>query len=183
MMILAFILACGGGDKTSTDSDDADSGGPDVSGWSGGNFAFQTLAANDTCLGGAFEALFMPGGPSVPHDFEYEIYIPSYDDLPESYTIDLREPFVAMPVTVDSPDGKIYEIRGSILPAVELGRAQYGDCTVTMTVDVDLTPVSADTAEGTAVINISNPRGDDELCPVFEVSPCAVTLQLQANRA
>ena len=181
MMILALILACGGGDKAS--SADGGSVDPDVSDWSGGNFNFQTIDARDTCLGGAFEALFMPEGPSVPHDFEYEIYIPNFDDLPETYTIDLRDPFVAMPVSVDSPDGKTYEIRGSIMPAVELGRASYGDCVVTMTVDVDLKPVSADTAKGTATINISDPRGDDELCPIFEVSPCTVVLTLQADRA
>jgi len=198
MLTLILILACGSSDSKVTVLDDEDATGgssgsdssgaesgepPDISGWTGGTFDFQTVDIEDDCLGGAFEALFMPEGPDVPHAFEYQIYIPGFEDLPEVYTIDLRAPFVEMPVSVDSPDGRTYEIRGSVMSAVELGQVAYGDCVVTMTVDVDLTPVSADTAEGTARIEISDVRGDDGLCPVFERSPCTVELDLLASRS
>jgi len=171
-------------DPSDSDTGESDTGElPDISGWTGGNFDFETLDIKDGCLGGAFEALFMPEGPDVPHAFEYQIYIPGFEDLPEVYTIDLRKPFVEMPVSVDSPDGRTYEIRGSVMSAVELGQIPYGDCVVTMTVDVDLTPVNSDTAEGTASIEISDARGEDGLCPVFEVSPCTVDLELRASRS
>ena len=179
MWWLLLSLACSGG-KDDTDAD----GGPasDVSEWSGGNFQFQTVDAEDSCLGGAFEVLFMPEGPSTPHDFEYLIYIPDYGDLPELYTIDLRDPFVEMPVSVDAPDGQTYEIRGAVMESVELGSQAYGDCAVTMTVDADIVPVGKDTAEGTASISISDPRGDDGRCPVFDEEPCTVALSLEARR-
>ena len=87
-----------------------------------------------------------------------------------------------MPVTVDSDDGTILKVRGSEMEAVELGATAYGDCVVTMTVDLNLVPTSADTVEGLAVITVTNPRGDDGLCPVFDDTPCPVDLTLSASR-
>ena len=179
MWIYLFIFACGSDPAKDEATDTAPAA--ESFEWVGGEFQFETVSANDACLGGAMEALFMPEGPDVPHEFEYLIALPSFDELPSSYTVDLREPFVEMPVTVDSDDGETLQIRGSVMEAVKLGFA-YGDCVVTMTVDLDLAPTSAETAEGDAVINITDPRGDDELCPVFDSSPCDVALQLQATR-
>jgi hypothetical protein len=176
MWLVLSILACG------PKSDDSASSGAGDFSWSAGQFNFETTEANDECLGGALEALFMPEGPATPHPFEYPIYLPSYDELPVSYTVDLREPFVQMPVTVDSPDARILQIRGSVMSSVELGRAAYGDCVVTMTVDADILPTSATEAFGNATITISNPRGDDGRCPVFDDEDCDVTLQLTATR-
>lgn len=151
--------------------------------WEGGDFDFYTLATTDACLGGALEALFMPEGPDTPHPFEYPVRIPGYDEVPVSYDIDLREPFVGMPVTVDAAEDGTFEVRGSVMPEVELGWAAYGDCAVTMTVDADLLPTDPDTAEGEARIAISDPRGEDERCPVFSSDPCEVDLSLRAVRA
>ncbi len=150
--------------------------------WSAGQFDFATTDANDECLGGALEALFMPEGPATPHPFEYPVYLPSYEELPVNYTVDLREPFVQMPVTVDSSDGRVLQIRGSVMSAVELGRAAYGDCVVTMTVDADILPTSSTEATGSATINITNPRGDDGRFPVFEDEECDVELTMTATR-
>jgi len=124
----------------------------------------------------------MPEGPATPNDFEYLIYLPDYEELPMSYSVDLRAPFIEMPVTVDSSDDSTLQIRGSVMDAVELGPATYGDCVVTMTVDLDLTPVSSNEAEGEAKITISDPRGDDGFCPIFDESPCPVDLSLTATR-
>ncbi len=178
MWALLFIIACGT-DKDVADSDSEPA--PEPFEWAAGEFQFETVSVRDACLGGALEVLFMPDGPEDPHKFEYPIFLPSYEELPSSYTVDLREPFVEMPVTVDSDDGETLQIRGSVMEAVELGIA-YGDCVVTMTVDLDLTPSSANTAEGDAVITITDPRGEEALCPVFDDSPCAVDLNLIAVR-
>ena len=180
MWWLLFSLACSGEkDDSPSGSADVDT---DVSDWTGGQFQFKTVGVEDNCLGGAFEVLFMPEGPAEPHDFEYLIYIPEYADLPELYTIDLRDPFVEMPVSVDAPDGTTYQIRGALMDAVELGSQAYGDCVATMTVDADIVPMSKDTAEGTASISISDPRGADGRCPVFDDEPCTVALSLEARR-
>ncbi len=173
MWIFLLILGCG--DKSDPNEEASFT-------WSGGDFQFQTTDVGDECLGGALEALFMPDGPATPHDFEYLIYLPGYEELPMSYSVDLRAPFVEMPVTVDSEDSSTLQIRGSVMESVELGPTTYGDCVVTMTVDLDLTPVSADEAEGDATITISDPRGEDDLCPIFDETPCPVALDLVAVR-
>ena len=150
--------------------------------WTGGEFQFQTTEVVDQCLGGALEAMFMPAGPETPQDFEYLIYLPGYEEVPTSYSVDLREPFVEMPVEVDADEDRIFRIRGSVMESVELGAATYGDCVVTMTVDLNLRPLSPDEVKGKALITISDPRGDDGRCPIFDASPCPVNLSLTAIR-
>ncbi len=150
--------------------------------WEAGDFDFYTLVAMDECLGGALEALFMPEGVDTPHKFEYPIYIPSYEELPTEYTIDLREPFVAMPVKVEDGGEGWFYVRGSVMESVLLDEVKYGDCAVTMTADVDLLPRDEDTVDGQARIDISDPRGSEGLCPVFDGDPCQVTLDIEARR-
>ena len=64
---------------------------------------------------------------------------------------------------------------------ISLGAA-YGDCVTTMTVDADFTPVTTSQLEGRARIDMSDARGDDGLCPVFDANPCEVTLTLVGDR-
>ena len=150
--------------------------------WTGGDFDFQTVDVTDSCLNGALEILFMPDGPDVPHRFEYPLYLPSYDEMPLSYSIDLREPFVGMEVTVhEGPDGQL-SIRDSIMESVALGAGTYGDCVTTMSVYADIKPTSANSASGDAQIHLSDPRGEDERCPVLESDPCTVELEMEATR-
>jgi hypothetical protein len=149
--------------------------------WSGGEFEFQTSDVSDACLGGALEVLFMPNGPETPHEFEYPIYLPSHDELPMSYAIDLREPFVGMEVTVRPGEDGALSIRDSVMESVELGAGTYGDCVVTMTVDADILPSSPTSAEGVAIIELSNPRGSEERCPVLDADPCDVELSIEAT--
>jgi hypothetical protein len=161
----------------------ADSEGAGVADFEAGAFDFQTLNALDECLEGALEAFFMPEGVDVPHDFEYPIYVPSYAELPTGYDIDLREPFVGMPVTVTDGGDGWFSIRGSVMEEVRLDEYKYGDCDVTMVVDADLLPADADTIDGQARIDVSDPRGDEDRCPVFASDPCQVTLDLHATRS
>jgi len=146
-----------------------------------GDYQFYTVAMEDHCLDGALETLFMPEGPGKEHAFEYEIYIPHYDELPTSFAIDLREPFVGMDVSLDSEDGVTLQLRGAVMESVILGTA-YGDCTVTMQVDADILPMSEGKLEGVAWIDISDARGSEELCPVFSSDPCEVVLNLRAEK-
>ena len=150
--------------------------------WTGGDFDFETVAVTDTCLSGALEILFMPEGPDVPHQFEYPIYLPTYEELPLTYAIDLREPFVGMEVTVREGEDGDLSIRDSVMDSVALGTGTYGDCVVTMAVDADITPTSTNSALADAQIEISDPRGEDERCPVLESDPCSVALSIEVVR-
>jgi hypothetical protein len=176
MLLFLAFLACGH-DSTIAKQDEVSS-----SNWRAGQFDFYTETAKDGCLGGAMEALFMPEGPDTRHEFEYPIYLPSFDELPTSYTVDLRDPFVSMPVTVEQGQDGEFEIRGSVMTDVELGASAYGDCVVTMTVDADLAPTDADTAVGTAWIEISDPISEEGRCPVFDAEQCVVNLTITAER-
>ena len=159
---------------------EAEDSGPDFQ-WTGGDFDFLTTDVDDACLEGALEVLFMPEGPATPNAFEYPIYLPSYPELPMTYSVDLREPFVGMEITVrEGVEGEL-TIRNSVMESVELGAATYGDCVVTMTVDADLVPTSASAIEGNATIEISEPRGSDERCPILDSDPCTVELVLTAQ--
>jgi hypothetical protein len=145
-----------------------------------GDYQFYTLAAADACLDGALEALFMPEGPDTEHPFEFPIHVPSVAETPTSYDVDLREPFVGMPVTVNATDTGL-AVRGSVMDAVQLDPGQYGDCVATMSVDVDLEPYAKGVLTGEARIDVSNPRGDEGRCPVLDADPCRVTLTLRAE--
>lgn len=145
-----------------------------------GDYQFFTVAAEDGCLDGALEALFMPEGRDVPHPFEYLVHVPAYDETPASYDVDFREPFVGMPVTVEATAEGL-AIRGSVMESVLLNERQYGDCATTMTVDADLVPVAEGELGGEARIAVSDPRGEEGLCPSFDADPCRVTLQLSAT--
>jgi len=174
--LLPFLMACNGSEK------DTASGPPDALVWRGGNFDFSTVSADDGCLGGALGVLFTPEGRDEPSPFEYPIYLPDTEELPYSANIDLRDPFIEMPVTIeDGSDGDL-QMRGAVMEEVALGSASYGDCVVTMTVDADLHPVTDDEVEGTAQIAISDPRGEDDRCPVFTSEDCTVRLELTAVR-
>jgi len=164
-----------GCNKNSTDS------GEPTWTWQGGELTFYTQDADDTCLGGAMEALFMPEGPDVPHEFEYPIWVPSYEELPASYEIDLREPFVEMPVTLTEGNNGDLILTGSVMEDVELGYISYGDCTVTMTVDAILTPTGPTSLKAKATIAISDAAGEDQRCPVFSSDPCDVFLTITAE--
>ena len=171
MMLLMLAAGCGKTDAENT---------PDFS-WTGGDFDFTTTAADDACLDGALEALFMPDGPETPQEFEYTTYLPSLDEVPLSYDIDLRAPFVGMPVTVDTGEDGVLTAAG-VNDSVALGVVADGDCEVTMTAEINMLPTSADTAEGAAQIAISDPRGEDGRCPVYDADPCLIRLTLTAEK-
>lgn len=154
--------------------------GPSVPAITGGDYQFATVAVEDACLDGALDALFMPGGSGVEQAFEFPIFVPSPDQTPMSYAIDLRAPFLGMPVEVTTTEEGL-AVRGGEMPAVLLGEAAYGDCVATMRADVDLWPAGAGMLGGEARLSVSSPRGDEGRCPVFAADPCQVTLQVRAE--
>jgi hypothetical protein len=147
----------------------------------GGDYQMFTTAVRDGCLDGALEALFMPGGMDAPHPFEYLVYIPALDELPASYAVDFREPFVGMDVTVTQLDESTLQVDGSTMSDVSLG-GNTGDCAADMEADAELWAVAEDRVEGRAVIQVRDPAGSEGLCPVFERDPCEVELELTAER-
>lgn len=146
----------------------------------GGDYQMFTTAVRDGCLDGALEALFMPAGPETPHAFEYLVRIPGVDELPASYAVDFREPFMGMDVTVTQFDETTLQVQGSTMPAVALGGSS-GDCVADMQADAELWALAVDRVVGTAVIQVVDPRGSEGLCPVFERDPCLVELELSAE--
>ncbi len=147
----------------------------------GGDYQFLTVAADDACLDGALEAIFMPAGPATAHPFEFPVFLPAPDATPSTYEVSFREPFIGMTVTVDSVGGN-WVISNSVMDAVRLDADRYGDCDVTISIDADITPVGTESATGEAILSLSNARGSEDRCPAFDADPCQVTLTLSAER-
>ena len=177
-LLLALTLTSAGCKPPGGDDDD---GGPPED-FAGGDFDFLTTGVEDGCLDGALEALFMPDGPGVPNAWSYPVHLPAFEDMPESYPIDLREPFVGIQVTVEDAGDNRMAVANAVMESGLLGQAQYGDCVVTMTCDVDLEVVTSTRVEGSVAISISDPRGDDDRCPVFDQLPCTMTLTVEAEK-
>ncbi len=173
---LLLAVACNDGDDTLVEAERVS-----LEQLRGGDYQMFTTAVDDGCLDGALEALFMPEGRAEPHPFEYPVYIPSLDELPASYSVDFREPFVGMDVTVTQLDDTTLQVEGSVMEAVALEGAT-GDCVADMVANAEFWAVSSGEVEGTAAIQVNDPRGSEGLCPVFEEDPCSVLLDLHAEQ-
>lgn len=145
-----------------------------------GGYRFYTQAVDDQCLDGALDVLWMPEGPATEQRFEFLINVPAWDALPQSYAIDLREPFLGMPVEVSGVDDHI-QVDGGLMESVLLNEGQYGDCVTSMKADITLFPTQSGEFTGDATIEVSDPRGDDGRCPPFEADPCQVLLQIRGE--
>lgn len=177
LLVLFALAACNRGDDSQVDET---AERIPLEQLQGGDYQMFTAAVSDGCLDGALEALFMPAGPNKPHAFEYAVYIPGLGDLPASYSVDFREPFIGMDVTVTQLDDTTLEVAGSVMSAVALG-GNTGDCVADMLANAKLWGIAKDQVEGTATITLQDPRGSEGLCPVFEQSPCQVDLELSAE--
>ena len=104
MIALLLLIACDGKDPESEPA------AFDPASWEGGDFDLEVIAVTDHCLGGAFEALFMPDGPAEPETLNYTLRRPDYADLPVADEVDLSAPFLSMPVTVESDDGIAFHL-------------------------------------------------------------------------
>ena len=71
--------------------------------------------------------------------------------------------------------------RGTI-ESVLLNESAYGDCTATLDVNLSITPDTDGTANGVALIDIINLRGEEDRCPVPSSDPCQIQLILRAQQ-
>ena len=160
----------------------SDKGGEDTAGFPeefyGQHHQVTTYQVEDTCFDGAMTLLFMPDGDEVPQEFSFPIYIPRLDELPMSYEISLREPFIGMEVTAtDNGNGEI-AIGDALMEEVALGLT-FGECKATMDVAAQIVP-SDDHFDVSATVTMSDLRGDEQGCPVPLSDVCQVTLSMEA---
>ena len=137
-----------------------------------------THQVDDTCFDGAMTLLFMPNGEESPQNFQYPVYIPSLEELPLTYEVSLREPFVGMTLTATAADDGAIAIGDGRMEEVLLG-ATFGECKATMDVTGAIVPKDIG-FEVTANVVISDLRGDEAGCPVPLADPCEVVLYMES---
>lgn len=149
----------------------------------GGEYEVATVGMVDDCLDGALEALFMPQGRETPQVFEFPVYVPGTDELPMTYDISLREPFVGVEMTVDAADEGLSG-SSDVIEEVLLNEPLYGDCVSSLQAEVTLLPETATTGTGSAQLTMSAFRGEEDRCPEEELQsdPCLVSLELTLQR-
>ena len=135
-----------------------------------------THQVDDACFDGAMTLLFMPNGEDSPQNFQYPVYIPTLEELPLTYEISLREPFVGMTLTATSGEDGAIVIGDGRMEEVALG---FGECKATMDVQGDIIP-NATGFDVTATVTISDLRGDETGCPVPLTDPCQVVLYMES---
>lgn len=171
MLPLLITLACADGDTAATTDTLA-----------AGDYQFWTTHAADGCLDGAMEALFMPEGPGTSHPFEDLIYVPGPAELPMTYEVSFREPFVGMAVTAIAAPGGAVAFQDSLIEGVLLNDSLYGDCVADMVVAGQLDPDGSGTAgTGWATLDLQDAQGSEGRCPPLDADPCRVDLTLFAE--
>jgi hypothetical protein len=165
-MIVLFLFAC---ESTAKDGE----------GFQGGSFQFTTTGVDDQCNDGALDLVFMPEG--TPQDFEKPIELPSVADLPQTYSIDIQDPFSNMEVTVAAGASEDQmEVLGAVQTGVELDAEAWPGCKVDSVIDIYLTITGENEVEGNAVLSTSS--YDEDSCPAEESDPCDILLDLTASR-
>ena len=172
------------------DSDDGGGGeGEGEAEFEAGTFQLTTHAVEDGCMDGGLQILFMPGGTDQPYDLANPTEFPAYASLPQSYTVQLQEPFSELAVTLNAAGPKRMVVSDAPQPGVLVDADNYGDCTSDMLIDVDITIVDADNLNATASIEVYNvASAADQLCPASLLDNgsgdkrCSVTLTMTGRR-
>lgn len=146
-----------------------------------GEFDVTSTLVEDGCLDGGLNLLFMPNGQTEPWKWPYPIMVYGPGNLPQTYAIQLRDPFGPMTVTATPNGGAAESFAIDSNPSVLLDEANYGQCVVDMGGSVALSLIDEDHVEGVANLAMSDPRGDDR-CPVGMPVSCAVRLQFEGQR-
>lgn len=147
--------------------------------FSGGDFQLTTQAVEDLCYDNAMSTVFMPEG--TPSDFSSNTWLPPEEDLPDTYSISLQDPFTDMEVTVEAGEatGQMV-IRGALQTDILINEDLWADCLGDLSIDVDITVVDDDTLDGTATLTTENLVGDT--CPPDVPDPCEIVLTLTGTR-
>jgi hypothetical protein len=165
MIALLLFAACKPSDSTSD--------------FTTGDFQMATTGVDDACFDGGFEALFLPDGAGTTREWDDPVSIPAEDELPATYTVSLPDPFHSTEVTVTG-SGDSRTVTGAENTDVEIDPDNYPGCLVDMSIDVDLTIVSADELQGTAVLHTGS--WDEGSCPTVSGDPCDITIDLTGTR-
>lgn len=168
--VLALVACSSGGSSDPTD-------------FVGGSFIFTTTGVDDGCLDGAFDTILMPTGE--PTDWEYPVELPAWDYLPQTYTIQVQEPYGAVEVTVEegASEGQMV-VNGARAENVEFDAESYPGCFVNNEIDVVLELVSHEEVTGTATLHTDS--FDEASCPAISTAPetsCDVVLDLVGAHA
>ncbi len=152
--------------------------------YEGGTFTITIQDVKDDCYDGTFSVIFMPEG--TPTDFQNAVDLPAFEDLPADSTVTLQDPFSDLDVTWEQGDAEDQIVIADATQIdVVLDADSYGDCTVDMVVNVDVTVLDADNIEASAVLTTSGFEHDD--CPAVTLDTddsCDITLSLTgANQA
>jgi len=149
--------------------------------WPGGRFVFSTTGVEDPCGDGAFTAVLLPDGDGTTSEWQYSIEIPSWEDLesPQSYEIQLQDPFAPMEVTVrrGAAEGEL-SMAGGQQEDVLFDADSFDDCYVDMSITASIVLDDEDTLHGTAALSIID--SDGQTCPLF-ATPCDVILDFNGE--
>lgn len=165
-VFVAALVACSSGDK-------------DPTAFTGGNFDFMTTGVTDGCSDGAFELIFMPEG--TDEEWAYPVELPAWADLPQTYTIQLQDPYAETEVTVEAGEDE-GELMVTGVEKTNLELQDYPGCFVDNQIDVELTIVTNDEVEGFATLHTSSL--DEDTCPTNTsgAEQCDVVLDVMATR-
>ena len=166
-LLALTLLACTDG------SDTGDDWNPES--FTGGNFQFTSTDVDDSCLDGAFVALFLPEGAGTQSDWQYPIELPAWSALPATLDVQLQEPFSTTEVTMTAGDtnGTI-TIAGVPQTDVEYDSANSPGCLVNMSVNVEVVIDDDTHIHGNASMETSS--FDEDNCPAVEADPCQINL-------
>ena len=159
-------------------SEKGDTAGIAANSFEAGSFQFTSIAVSDQCLDGAFDVLFLPDGTSS--DWQYPIELPSMDDLPQSYSISLQDPFTNMAITANEGPNSTISIDDGSQTGILFNEDAYPDCIVDLGIEAAMTIVTNDSVTGIATLSVTNAFGDT--CPLFSGDPCTVLLDFQGVR-
>lgn len=178
--LLLLPLACDDGDDGGAPQDGVAGGAPSAADFTTGEFTVTTTAIDDACLDGGLNLLFMPQGPATPWQWPFPITLYGAEELPRTYPIQLREPFGAMTLDATSAGPARQALVVQENPAVALGDP-FGACVAGLAGRVDLILQTANTVSGTATLELTDPRGDEQ-CPADMPARCEVVLTFQGLR-
>jgi len=145
--------------------------------FSGGEFQLYVKQVSDGCLDGGLDLLFMPSGLQSPYALSKRTWIPAFEDLPQSYEIELKAPFNNMPITMQAMGATGMEVVDAVQSQVELG-LPGGACSADMSFSATLTVTSETTIVMETTVVLSNFQSEGELCPNLVSDPCEVGLSM-----
>lgn len=172
----------GGGNTDTGGGGNTDTGGGATTDFPAGTFQLTTFGVDDNCLDGGLAILFQPDGAGTPYDLQYPTEFPAYDALPQTFTMQLQDPFTDMQVTLVAGGESLMTVTDSLQSDLVVDADNYGDCNVDMLIDAEIVIVDADNIDVTATIEVSNWTSTGDTCPNVTSDPCTLVLDMKGVR-